>query len=138
MLSATADAVSPLETWDIISTPDAPGTFQLQTQRDTFVTVRETPNSKKQQYEVRGDETDVTFHTTLRIRMQARFKPRVQKTKEEKALKERVISRRELEEAAGRKLTDEEVKMLRRARKEGDYHEKLLDIKVKSKHDKFG
>lgn len=138
MLSATADAVSPLETWDIISTPDAPGTFQLQTQRDTFVTVRETPNSKKQQYEVRGDETDVIFHTTLRIRMQARFKPRVQKTKEEKALKERVISRRELEEAAGRKLTDEEVKMLRRARKEGDYHEKLLDIKVKSKHDKFG
>lgn len=46
-------------------------------------------------------------------------------------------SRLELETAAGRKLDDEEVKVLRKARKEGNYHEALLDVRVKSKHDKF-
>jgi protein FRG1 len=68
--------------------------------------------------------------------MQARFKPRLKASREEKAREK--ISRRELEEAAGRKLTEDEVKMLKKARREGNYHETLLDIKVKSKHDKFG
>jgi protein FRG1 len=86
--------------------------------------------------EVRGDETAITFDTTLRVRMQARFKPRLRASKEEKA-RER-ISRRELEAAAGRRLDEAEVKMLKKARREGNYHEALLDIKVKSKHDKFG
>lgn len=78
----------------------------------------------------------MTFDTTLRVRMQARFKPRLKASKEERA-KEK-ISRRELEEAAGRRLEEDEVKRLKRARREGNYHEALLDIKVKSKHDKFG
>lgn len=68
--------------------------------------------------------------------MQARFKPRVRSAKEEKALAR--ISRKELEEAAGRRLDDDEVRRLKRARREGDYHERLLEIKVKGKHDKFG
>lgn len=68
--------------------------------------------------------------------MQARFKPRLKASKEEKALAK--ISRRELEEAAGRRLNEDEVKLLKRARREGDYHERLLEIKVKNKHDKFG
>lgn len=85
---------------------------------------------------MRGDETEITFNTTVRVRMQARFKPRVKATREEKA-RER-ISRRELEEAAGRKLEEHEIKMLKKARREGNYHETLLDIKVKTKHDKFG
>lgn len=85
---------------------------------------------------MRGDADSITFDTTLRIRMQARFKPRLKAVKEERALAK--ISRRELEEAAGRRLTEDEVKVLKRARKEGDYYERLLDIKVKYKHDKFG
>ncbi|KAL2016373.1 hypothetical protein VTK56DRAFT_3831 [Thermocarpiscus australiensis] len=137
LFSATSDAISPLESFNVIATADTPGTFQIQTLRDTFLTVRPSRSSKAHAPpEVRGDETEMTFNTTLRIRMQARFKPRIKASKEEKA-KER-ISRRELEEAAGRKLNDDEVKMLKKARREGNYHETLLDIKVKSKHDKFG
>lgn len=68
--------------------------------------------------------------------MQARFKPRLKANKEEKA-KEK-ISRKELEQAVGRRLEDDEVRKLKRARREGDYHEQLLMLKVKGKHDKYG
>lgn len=67
--------------------------------------------------------------------MQARFKPRLKASKEERA-KEK-ISRKELEEAVGRKLEEDEVRSLKRARREGDYHEQLLLFKVKNKHDKY-
>lgn len=135
MLSATSEAVSPLETWTVIPTTDTPGTFQLQTLRETFLTTKEStkPNAPP---EVRGDATDIGFDTTFRIRMQARFKPKLKASKEEKA-KEK-ISRRELEEAAGRRLDEDEVRTLKRARREGDYHEQLLVLKVKGKHDKYG
>lgn len=85
---------------------------------------------------MRGDETDISFNTTLRVRMQARYKPRLKASREEKAREK--ISRQQLEEAAGRRLEEDEVRMLKRARREGNYHEALLDIKVKSKHDKWG
>lgn len=132
-LSATSEAVSPLESFNIIPTPDAaPGTFQLQTMRDTFLSVSEASKG----VEVRGDADAIAFGTTLRIRMQARFKPKIKASKEEKALSK--ISRKELEAAAGRRLDEEEVRVLKRARREGNYHEKLLDVKVKNKHDKWG
>ncbi|KAK6076498.1 frg1-like family protein [Seiridium cupressi] len=134
-LSATSEAVSPLETWTIIPTADTPGTFQLQTLRETFLTVQESTKANAGP-EVRGDATEISFDTTLRIRMQARFKPKLKASKEEKA-KEK-ISRRELEEAVGRRLEEDEVRTLKRARREGDYHEQLLVLKVKGKHDKYG
>jgi protein FRG1 len=34
-------------------------------------------------------------------------------------------------------LDDKEVKKLRKARMEGNFHETALDIKVKSSHDKY-
>jgi protein FRG1 len=121
----------------VIPTADTRGTFQLQTLRDTFLTIAPSKSSKSPDAtDVRGDADSITFNTTLRIRMQARFKPRLKASKEEKALAK--ISRRELEEAAGRRLNEDEVKLLKRARREGDYHERLLEIKVKNKHDKFG
>ena len=86
--------------------------------------------------EVRGDATEISFASTLRLRMQARFKPRVKASREEKAREK--ISRRELEAAAGRRLDEDEVRRLKRARREGDYHEQLLMLKTKSKHDKYG
>lgn len=134
-LSAHSEAVSPLECWDAIPTPDTPGTFQLQTQRETFLSIKPSTSSKKAA-EIRGDADAITFNTTLRIRMQARFKPKIKASKEEKALAK--ITRKELEEAAGRRLDEDEVKSLKRARKNGTYHETLLDIKVKGKHDKWG
>lgn len=37
----------------------------------------------------------------------------------------------------GRRLDDDEVKKLKKARREGNFHEVMLDVKVKGKHDKF-
>lgn len=136
LLSAHSEAVSPLETFSLVATADTPGTFQVQTLRDTLLSVKSSISSSGSGHdEVRGDADTISFSTTLRIRMQARFKPRIKASKEEKALAK--ISRRELEDAVGRRLDDEEVKKLKRARREGNYHETLLDVKVKSKHDKF-
>lgn len=132
LLSATSEAVSPLESFNIIATTDTPGTFQIQTLRDTFLSVEEGTKGA----EVRGDADTIAFSTTLRIRMQARFKPKIKASREERALAK--ISRKELEAAAGRRLEEDEVRVLKRARREGNYHERLLDIKVKNKHDKWG
>ncbi|RAL00429.1 uncharacterized protein BO80DRAFT_502497 [Aspergillus ibericus CBS 121593] len=87
--------------------------------------------------EVRGDETKVESNegTNVRVRMQARFKPRIQASKEIKAREK--IGRKELEGIVGRRLDEDEVRRLRKARKEGDFHEAVLDVKVRGKHDKF-
>jgi len=136
VFSANTEAVSPLESFLAIPTADVPGTFQIQTLRDTFLTLKPSTSSKSNSLpEVRGDGDAITFNTTLRIRMQARFKPKLKASKEEKAREK--ISRKELEEAVGRKLDDDEVRRLKRARREGDYHEALLLLKVKNKHDKY-
>ncbi|TVY93222.1 Protein frg1 [Lachnellula willkommii] len=136
ILSASTEAVSPLESFNCIPTADTPGTFQIQTLRETFLTIKPSTSSKTIALpEVRGDGETITFNTTLRIRMQARFKPKLKANKEEKAREK--ISRKELEEAVGRRLEDDEVRKLKKARREGDYHEALLLIKVKNKHDKY-
>ncbi|KAG9236827.1 FRG1-like family-domain-containing protein [Amylocarpus encephaloides] len=136
ILSANTEAVSPLETLNCIPTAETPGTFQIQTLRDTFVTMKPSSSSKANALpELRGDGESVTFNTTLRIRMQAQFKPKLKASKAEKAREK--ISRKELEEAVGRRLEDDEVRKLKKARREGDYHEALLLIKVKNKHDKY-
>lgn len=130
-LSATREAVSVEESLLCIPSPDTPGTFNIQTQRDKFFTIGD--DSKIS--EVRGDAESISFNTTLRIRMQARFKPRLKLSKECKARQK--ISRKELEAAVGRRLDDDEIRKLKKARKEGDYHETILDVRVKGKHDKF-
>lgn len=136
ILSASTEAVSPLESFISIPTADTPGTFQIQTSRDTFLTITDSKSSKPGTLpEIRADAENITFNTTLRIRMQARFKPKLKASKEEKAREK--ISRKELEEAVGRKLDEDEVKRLKKARREGDYHEALLLVKVKNKHDKY-
>ena len=67
--------------------------------------------------------------------MQARFKPRLEANKEDRAKAK--ISRKELEELMGRRLEDDEVRKLKKARREGNFHEIALDMKVKSSHDKY-
>lgn len=90
---------------------------------------------KKISISLRGDGEADSEETHLILKMQARFKPRVQQTKETRA-KEK-ISRRELEQAVGRRLEDEEVRRLKRAKKDGNFYEEVLDVRVKGKHDKF-
>jgi len=133
VLSATREAISPEETFQCVAVPEyGGGAFGVQTQREGFVAAEE---GGKGTVEVRGDAEGMAFKSTLRVRMQARFKPRVKRNREEKAREK--VSRKELEEVVGRRLEEGEVKTLKRARKEGNYHEALLDVKVKSKHDKF-
>lgn len=84
---------------------------------------------------LRGDGEADSESTHFIVKMQARFKPTMQQNKETKA-KEKV-SRKELEHAVGRKLEDAEVKRLKRARKEGNFYEEVLDVRVRGKHDKF-
>ena len=131
ILSATREAISPEESFLCIPSPDVPGSFNVQTIRKNFLTVVEDSRGA----EIRGDAEFISFNTTLRIRMQARFKPRLKANKEQKA-QER-ISRKELEEAVGRRLEDGEVRRLKKARAQGNYHEAVLDVRVKGKHDKY-
>ncbi|KAG2419332.1 hypothetical protein HFD88_004127 [Aspergillus terreus] len=137
---ATAAAISTHESFAVIP-GEIPRTFALQTgggEREQFLCAREKASSKTASgsaVEIRGDAASVGFETTVRVRMQARFKPRLRARKETAAREK--IGRRELEEIVGRRLGDEEVRRLRRARKEGDFHEVVLDVRVKGKHDKF-
>ncbi|MCJ1372680.1 hypothetical protein MMC20_003905 [Loxospora ochrophaea] len=129
-LSATREAISPEETFLIIPAPEsAPGTFSIQTARDSFLSL--SPDSSS----IHSSAPTLTFNTTFRIRMQARFKPKLQASKASAARAK--ISRAELEAAVGRRLEEEEVRRLKRARREGTYHEEVLDVRVKGKHDKF-
>lgn len=144
ILSATSAAISPFESFRILPAPDTPGLFSFQTvggDSETFLSVKEDEEglsrkgSSSSKIEVRGDAKTLGFETSFRVRMQARFKPRVKASKESKAREK--ISRRELEEAVGRRLEDHEVKRLKRARREGNFHEEVLDVRVRGKHDKF-
>ncbi|OJD34355.1 frg1-like family protein [Diplodia corticola] len=129
VLSAQREAVSQDESFLCIPVANNPGTFAVQNLREKFIAVDEGKN------EVRGDSENIDFNSTFRIRMQARFKPRPKTNKEQRAAEK--ISRKELEEMVGRPLEDDEVKKLKRSRRAGNFHETLLDVKVKGKHDKF-
>jgi len=133
MLSANKEAISPEESFICIPMADASGTFAVQTKREKFLIVDEKASAADKK--IRGDGENINFYSTFRIRMQARFKPKLKVAKEEKAREK--ISRKELEEMVGRRLEEDDVKMLKKARREGNFHEKLLDVKVKGKHDKF-
>lgn len=132
VLSATHEAISPEESFLCIPAPDSAGLLSIQTEREKFLSISE---PKPGVVEIRGDAESISFPTTFRIRMQARFKPKLKANKESKARGK--ISRKELEEAVGRKLEDDEVRRLKKARVEGDYHEAILDVRVKGKHDKY-
>ena len=131
VLSAARDAISPEESFLCIPSPETPGTFSIQTVREKFFTIRDEDKVP----EIRGDAESISFTTTFRIRMQARFKPRLKANKESKSREK--ITRKELEEAVGRRLEDDEVRRLKKARVQGDYHEAILDVRVKGKHDKY-
>ena len=131
VLSAIREAISPEESFLCISSPETPGTFSVQTVWEKFLTIAD----ESKMSEIRGDAESVSFNTTLRIRMQARFKPRLKANKASKTREK--ISRKELEEVVGRRLEEDEVRRLKKARVQGDYHEAILDVRVKGKHDKY-
>lgn len=115
------------------------GGFTLQTSRRGYLSatakVKQEEEAKRVEVEIRADGEEVQEQSRIVVRMQARFKPRLKVAKTGRAREK--ISRSQIESEAGRRLEDDEVKKLKKARKDGTYHEALLDIKVKGKHDKF-
>jgi protein FRG1 len=146
-LSATREAVGVEETFRCVPAPAGAGGMALMTARDLFIGVDEEGGEGKKarrrggedeggtSVRVRGDVDAVEFRSTLRMRMQARFKPRLRGAREERERAK--VSWKELEGMVGRRLGEEEVRVLKRARRKGNFHEVLLDVKIKGKHDKF-
>ncbi|KAK5719275.1 hypothetical protein LTR15_007798 [Elasticomyces elasticus] len=130
VLGARSEAISPEEVFTVVGVE---GRFGVKTMRGTFVDCVDGEDGGAPV--VRGDAEVEGDGTKLRVRMQARFKVTHQVEKAEKLYAK--ISRKELEAEVGRTLEDEEVRKLKRARREGNYHEVMLDVKVKGKHDKF-
>ncbi|PYH36643.1 uncharacterized protein BO87DRAFT_353890 [Aspergillus neoniger CBS 115656] len=147
IMSANASAISQHEIYTINESGVGGGGFfkkKKKVNKQTYIvarTVASKTTASGTKVEVRGDETNLDDGeegeggTNIRVRMQARFKPRIQASKEIKAREK--IGRKELEGIVGRRLDDDEVKRLRKARKEGDFHEVVLDVRVRGKHDKF-
>ena len=131
ILFATQEAISSEEQFLCILSRDTPSNFSIKTGREKYLARRD----ELKGMEVQGNADQESIAATFLIRMQARYKSRLKANKESKARAK--ISRKELEEVVGRRLGDDEVKRLKRARKEGDYHETILDVRVKGKHDKF-
>lgn len=94
------------------------------------------PTSKQIQVSLRGDDVRGSENTRLILRMQSRFRPQTAESKEIARTKEK-ISRQQLELDAGRQLTDEEARRLKRAKRDGGYQEAVLDVRAKGKHDKY-
>lgn len=137
LFTATTSAVSHHESFLAIPSPEVSGTFSLQIHggdKESFLCIKESAKASGG-VEIRGDAGSISFETTIRVRMQARFKPKLRASKESKAYEK--ISRKELEGLVGRSLGEEDVRRLRRARREGNFNEVLLDVRVKGKHDKF-
>ncbi|OJJ75092.1 hypothetical protein ASPBRDRAFT_172734 [Aspergillus brasiliensis CBS 101740] len=147
IMSANASAISQHEIYTINESGVGGGgffVFGTGTGESSSSSSATTTTQRGDGVEVRGDETNLADEdedgenaggTNIRVRMQARFKPRIQASKEIKAREK--IGRKELEGIVGRRLDDDEVKRLRKARKEGDFHEVVLDVRVRGKHDKF-
>ncbi|OJI87089.1 hypothetical protein ASPTUDRAFT_116543 [Aspergillus tubingensis CBS 134.48] len=144
IMSANASAISQHEIYTINESGVGGGGFFKKEKKQTYIvarTVTSKTTASGTKVEVRGDETNLDDGeeggggTNIWVRMQARFKPRIQASKEIKAREK--IGRKELEGIVGRRLDDDEVKRLRKARKEGDFHEVVLDVRVRGKHDKF-
>jgi len=130
ILSASKEAIGPQEEWEPIKRDDG---WALQNVFERFLSVDEVAAGGKT--EIRGDADSVGFNETFTLRIQARLRK-----KSKTALvvsSEPKASRRDLEKIVGKPLTDEQVKDLRRARKEGWFNSALLDIRTKSKSDKY-
>ncbi|CCG83672.1 protein of unknown function [Taphrina deformans PYCC 5710] len=121
------DAISPSEEWTFVKRPDG---WSIQSSYETFVSISQTA--------VRADVQEIGFCETFRIRMQAQNKSRKAKVGVAGGKALTLLSRKELEEKCGRKLSIEEVDTLRHAQKSGELGEAILDIRVKGRSDKFG
>jgi protein FRG1 len=141
VLSAHREAISAEESFIVAPHPTVPGTFSIQTSHSAYLATSSPPPREPSASPPPTSTTTPTLRADsptphpLHVRMQTLHKTRLSASKEAKAREK--ISRRELEEMIGRRLEEEEVRRLKRARREGGFHEAVLDVRVKGKHDKF-
>lgn len=112
ILSATREAISPEEEFIPVRNELGGGRWALQTVRERFVGVDERGGV----IEVRGDAESVGFGETWRLRLQKRNKKKTKGIGADGKIRDK-ITRKELEELAGVKLDDDQVKTLKRSRK---------------------
>lgn len=130
-LNATATARGEREGWQILPHPISPSAFILKSgTAGAYISLLS--HNAKPTLRVVDDEKEAV---KVKIQMQSRFKPTIQAAKRERAYEK--ISRSQMEKDAGRRLDDDEARKLKRARKEGDYHEAILDVRAKGRSDKF-
>lgn len=157
ILSASKEAIGPQEEWEPIQRDDG-WAFQNVFERFLYHfpldSVGKQANHTRSvdevaaggKVEIRGDAESVGFNETFILRIQARLRKRSKTTPVVHA--EPKLSRRDLEKmywssrkltnfSAGKALSDEQVKELRKAKKEGWFNSALLDIRTKSKSDKY-
>lgn len=111
ILSATREAISPEEEFVMVKNELGGGRWALQTVREKFVGVDESSGG----IELRGDAESVGFGETWRVRLQRRNKKK-SKVGTDGKIRDKA-TRKELEEQAGVKLDDDQLKTLRRARR---------------------
>lgn len=112
ILSATREAISPEEEFIPVRNELGGGRWALQTVRERFVGVDESAGV----IEVRGDAESVGFGETWRLRLQKRNKKKTKGVGADGKIKDK-ITRKELEELAGVKLDDDQVKTLKKSRR---------------------
>ncbi|OLL27135.1 Protein frg1 [Neolecta irregularis DAH-3] len=132
-LTANTEAIGLMEAWSLERVTD--NGWTLKSKIEKYVSIGKVQNG----YEIRGDSEHLTENEIFILRVQKRFLKRrlAEAKKVEDQKKPHKVSRSELERLVGKKLTDERVKELRKADKEGLLNEALLDLRVKKKNDRY-
>ncbi|CAG8779284.1 9322_t:CDS:2 [Gigaspora margarita] len=134
-ITAEREAIGPQEEWRPIIKNDG---IALQNSYDKFLSVDEIADGG---YKLRADVETIGFCETWHVKCQARFRKKLKSTKKES----KPISEFEIEQikkyqtwGGGRiKTTKDDISELRKAKKEGNFSEALLDRREKVKADRY-
>ncbi|CAB4435420.1 hypothetical protein RhiirA5_358234 [Rhizophagus irregularis] len=135
VITAEREAIGPQEEWTPIIKSDG---IALQSIYEKYLSVDEIADGG---YNLRADVETVGFCETWKIKCQARLRKKVKSTKKET----KPISEYEIEQikkyqtwGGGRvKTSKEEISELKKAKKEGNFAEALLDRREKVKADRY-
>ncbi|KAG8623830.1 hypothetical protein KVT40_008806 [Elsinoe batatas] len=119
---------------EVLGLDTSAATFHLRTFKGMYLAAVPSPLDPDKIL-IQAKKDKMTKESAVVIRMQAKFKLKLEQAKKDKAYEK--IGRAQIEREAGRSLNDDEVKRLKKARKRGTYHEEMLDVRAKGKHDKF-
>lgn len=146
-VSAKALAIGAPQTFTIVAFPDdddepVKNTWAIETTWNTRLSVTESADKESQYYTVaasedKDDERASRFVLRIHAQYQQEYKKKFARGEigNGKSVDESYISSRVLKEKAGRELTRDEIKMLKKAYAEGHLNEALLDLRQKSKTD---